>query len=171
MKLFVQLLKESSSMILHIGCHDIGHFVNVAVKGKACGKNMFPRLKCQKTDCWASLYSRKSGCTSHELASPQCFSSTLISTGLFLRMEKKIQRGWKDRNPFISLGCNYLHDDEGPECSAALRCGFVDNTASVCSSAGSLRGAGAGRGEEKGRSSTEGITHCENHTRSLLLLC
>lgn len=50
-------------------------------------------------------------------------------------------------------------------------CSVADNRACVCSSPGSLRRAEKGREEEeKGRSSAEGITHCENHAHSLLLL-
>lgn len=83
---------------------------------------MLPRLECQKTDCCLPITSRNSGGTVDELPSPPCSSLTLISAGLFTKMGRKNQGGWKDRNPFVSLGCDYLHGDEGPECSAVFRC-------------------------------------------------
>lgn len=88
-------------------------------QGEACRNSMPSRLECQKTDCCLPITSRNSGHTVDELPSPPCSSSALISAGLFTKMGRKKQRGWKDRNPFVSLCCDYLHGDEGLECSAA----------------------------------------------------
>lgn len=91
-------------------------------RGEACRDNSLPWLECQKTDCCLPISRRNSGGTVDELPSPPCSSSPLISTGLFMKLARKNERGWKDRNPFVSLGHDYLHGDEGPECSAVFRC-------------------------------------------------
>lgn len=49
------------------------------------------------------------------------------------------RRGKKsNRNAFVSPGCEYLHGDEGRECSALTEMWVWDNTSCVCSSRGSL---------------------------------
>lgn len=83
--------------------------------------------------------------------------------------EKK-NRDWTDRNSFVSLGCDYLHGDEGPECSAVFRCESQTIEPVFVLPLEVWEGQKRGEEEEKGRSSVEGITHCENHARSLLLL-
>lgn len=89
---------------------------------EALRNNMLPRPECQKTDCCCSIMGRNSGVAEDELPSPPCFSPALISPGLFSKLERKEQRGQTDRNPFVSLGSDYLHGDEGPECSALFIC-------------------------------------------------
>lgn len=101
-----------------------------------------------------------------------CSSSTLISAGLFVEMKrKKIRERGTDRNPFVSLCCDYLHGDEGPECSAVFRCEYQTIEPVFVLSREVWEGQKKGReDEEKGRSSTEGITHCEKHTHLRLPL-
>lgn len=85
--------------------------------------------------------------------------------------EKKLERGETDRNPFVSLGCDYLHGDEGPKCSAVFRCESQTIEPVFVLSREVWEGQKKGReDEEKGRSSTEGITHCEKHTHLRLPL-
>lgn len=118
------LLKESggqkTSLILHIGCCGRSIFKCDRIRVRHAGKTCSLGLNVKKQT--VHIHSRNSGRALGELPSPLCSSSTLISTGLFTTMGRKIQRGWKDRNPFVSLCCDYLHGNEGPECSAVFRC-------------------------------------------------
>lgn len=132
----------------------------------ACGNSMLPHLECQKTDCWRPIACKNSDLTVDELLSCQCSSSTLISAELFTEIGRK-----KDRNPFASLGCDYLHGDEGPECSAVFRCESltIDPVFVLLQEVWEEQKRGKEE-EDKGRSSVEGITHCEDYEHLLLLL-
>lgn len=113
---------QTTTLVLHAGCRDGSVFKSDRIRRRHAGKNTLPWRKCQKTVCCLPIHSSQSAASLDELPSPPCSSTTPISNGLFVRMGRKIQRGWKDRNPFVSLGCDYLHGDEGPECSAVFRC-------------------------------------------------
>lgn len=126
---------------------------------------MLPQLECQKTDCCLPIRGTKKWPHSRRITMTPYTSSTLISIGLFPKMERKYTRGQGDRNPFVSLGSDYLHGDEGPVCSAVnLRqyslCLFFP---------GSLRDYR--KDGVEGRSPVQGITHCEERTQSLVPLC
>lgn len=101
------------------GCHDSSFFKCYHLRTRNTQNNS---LNVKKTDCCSTIMSRNSGATVDELPSPPCFSPALIGAGLFTKMERKEQGGQMDRNPFVSRGCDYLHGDEGPECSALFRC-------------------------------------------------
>lgn len=132
---------------------------------------MLPWLECQKTDCCCRISSRNSGLTVDELPSPPCSGSTLISAGLFTKNGEKKNKNKErtDRNPFVSLRCDHLHGDEGPECSAVFT-SESQTIEPVFVLPREVWGQKRREEEEKGRSSVEGITHCENHAHSLLLL-
>lgn len=127
------------------------------------------RPESQKTDCCCSIMSRNSGVAEDELPPPPCCGPTLISAGLFNKGERKEQRGQTDRNPFVSLRSDYLHGDEGPECSALFICESHTIEAVFVLSRdvwGAQERGEEEEEEEKGRSSA----HCESHAHSLLLL-
>lgn len=159
--------QTTSRVILHTLCHDRSIFKCDRIRTRHAGTACSSRPECQKTDCCLPITSRNSGHTVDELPSPPCSSSTLISAGLFTKMGRKKQRGWKDRNPFVSLVLWLFAWRWRPW----VFCSVSDNSACVCSSPGSLRRAETGReAEEKGRSSEQGL-HIVRTTRIRFCYC
>lgn len=81
---------------------------------------MLPLLECQKTDFNCPITSKNGDLTVNELPSAQISSFTLISKALFTENRRKKKKK-TDRKPFVSLGCDCLNGNKGPECSAIFR--------------------------------------------------